>query len=120
LKTPSAQKETVDIPKVDFGTTVSHSRQLSGEIKSTAATESITAHAANGSDNAAGANGTNYDTRKAMSTADLLTSSRPGPGSVSDSPASTNRFLRPELHNPELIEGISVIEREMGGQGLGR
>ncbi|KAI5800722.1 hypothetical protein FPQ18DRAFT_60400 [Pyronema domesticum] len=85
----SAQKETMDIPKIDFGTTFSHSRQLSGEIKPAAATESITARAANGGTTAAGANEANYDTRKAMSTGDLLTS-RPGPGSASDSPASTN------------------------------
>ncbi|KAI5796942.1 hypothetical protein FPQ18DRAFT_386499 [Pyronema domesticum] len=110
----SAQKETMDIPKVDFGTTFSHGRQLSGEIKPAAVTESITARAANGGANAAGTNGTNYDTRKAMSTDDFLTSYRPGPGSVSDSQAGTNRSLRPEL-----TEGISVIEEENGWAGTG-
>jgi CCR4-NOT transcriptional complex subunit CAF120 len=78
----SAQKDTMDIPKVDFGTTFSHGRQLSGEIKSAAATESITARVVNGGVNVAEADGTNYDTRKTMSTGNFLTSSRPGPGSI--------------------------------------
>ncbi|KAI5807769.1 hypothetical protein BZA77DRAFT_40828 [Pyronema omphalodes] len=82
----SSQKEAIDIPKIDFGATFSHSRQLSGGIKSTPAPESVTGRAANGGTTASG---TNYDTRKALSTGDLLTS-RPGPGSASDSPASTN------------------------------
>lgn len=67
----------MDIPKVDFSTTFSHSRQLSGEIECTAATESITVRAENGGDNAAGVNGTNCDTRKAMSISEAATSSPP-------------------------------------------